>query len=201
MSHPEIRALKLQNDLAALAEVAAASMSRIEASLTHGSLVDVRDAPALAWLPAELGVELIEVAHGLLRPGVERAWYRRAMERSLESALLGSFAETAASVFGRRPLSFLKWMTHTWETVYRGCGRLTLESPEPQGTRDPGEPGSRPRAGALPRALPAVGGLRPRVGLRGLRLPRGGDRGARGPARRVPLHLAGGAGPAGLRLG
>lgn len=125
-----MRAVKLQNDLAALVEIAPEDMPRIEAMLTRGMLEEMQSAPPLAWLPAGHGLELVEVAHVVLKSSAERAWYRRAVERSLESPLLGSFAETAASVFGRRPLSFLKWMARSWDAVYRGCGRLSLESAE-----------------------------------------------------------------------
>jgi hypothetical protein len=87
----------------------------------------IDSASRVAWLPAEVHVQLADVL--LEAFGVVRAheYYRRAFAASLRGPVLGPFVRMAARVAGISMISFVRWAPRGWDFAWRNSGKLVSE--------------------------------------------------------------------------
>lgn len=87
----------------------------------------VREAGMLAWDDAALFVELVESIHARVgQEGAGRFW-QAVMAAALDRALLKPLMTGAVGLYGRQPLTLMRFAGKAWGLVSRKCGQMTLE--------------------------------------------------------------------------
>jgi hypothetical protein len=127
----EVRAVHLQTLHAALEAFGPERARSISAALHPQSAARVRRAGRLEWIPAELLVELCEVARAVAGDADLERWGGAAFEHVRRMPLMRGFYEAALVLGGRRPAPILTGFTHAWPLLYRGVGELIVTSREP----------------------------------------------------------------------
>ncbi|MBI1949506.1 MAG: hypothetical protein HYS27_27715 [Deltaproteobacteria bacterium] len=127
---PAIRGAYLRDNYAVLDRLGADVAAHVNARLDGEVLRGLAAARADAWEPVELDVALTDALFAELgERGLRRA-NREVFLAAIEGPLLKPMFAGLRRMLGITPLALLRLAPRLWNTIYRGCGDLSLEQHE-----------------------------------------------------------------------
>ncbi len=156
---PAIRGFMCKQFLEAARGLPEDSRRKVFALVPESVLALIESSPRLGWVPAEEGMKLADALHQVMGPAAFRVFFSGLADRLMAYPLLESFFAGAVRLFGLTPQALLKWFPHSWEQVFRGCGRLEYHPLQETATRGRAElrfedfPPALLRTGTFPDSL------------------------------------------------
>jgi hypothetical protein len=124
MVEPQFRANYTKLTLKALRVLPERQRQSVLDRIGIDTVILIRGAGILDWLPAELHVRLLSALHATLGSSGACRFWRELMVMSLNRALLRPLIEGGLGLFGRAPRSLLRMAPQAHSLVTRGCGRI-----------------------------------------------------------------------------
>jgi hypothetical protein len=125
---PQVRARHPQMLLRLAQETLPVEGAAILAAIRPETRAALAAADAMAWLPVEVDVEVVEAVAGQLAPAARDALLQARQHEEVGSSLLSGFVETALRAFTPSPAILVKQLPAGWGRVFRDAGWIALVS-------------------------------------------------------------------------
>ncbi len=101
---------------------------RVLSRVPEQTLALIDATPRMGWVPIEESMKLTEALHAALGTRGFRQFLSEQADHIASYPMLQTVFDGAVRLLGLTPQALLKWATHAWEQVFRGCGRLVYEA-------------------------------------------------------------------------
>lgn len=118
-----IRANWAKFSVACLKRLEASSCEAVLRSLPDDVGSHIREAGPLAWLSAEIFLDLAQAVADALPDRDAIAYWRMNLRRSMEQPFIKPLVEGGLFLFGRSPAALIRRTPQSWQLVSKGCGK------------------------------------------------------------------------------
>ncbi len=101
---------------------------KIRASVGGATLAAIRDAGALAFLPAETHAKVAAATVSTFGAREARLAWRDVMLGAFNRAMLRPLVGSALRLYGRSPSSIMRMTPQGWSLVFRDCGKSWMDA-------------------------------------------------------------------------
>ncbi|WP_394829595.1 hypothetical protein [Pendulispora albinea] len=119
---PGMRAGHLRECLALIDELTPTVARAVRERCPEQHLDAIAEAPRLAWVPLDYGLELANAYHHVLGERATFNWGRTLMVRTTSRPWLRTTRDTAVRLFGLTPKGLYRFATQFYDAVYCHCG-------------------------------------------------------------------------------
>jgi hypothetical protein len=88
----------------------------------------IREAGPLAWIDADVFLDLAATVREVLGPRDAARYWRTNLRESMDQPFVRPLSEGSMLLFGRTPGALVRRTPHSWKLVSRGCGRWEVET-------------------------------------------------------------------------